>query len=135
MTETNLKIQGCIESMQLKVKNLVEKLKTRYGRFMLLFIAALVVDTASTVWFMAETGPGDEIHPLVRMSSEVFGIVAGPIIGAAYKIIAVLIVTAYLRRFAEFILTISAVSYSLAACYNLWALDLYNNGLIGWLPF
>ncbi|HOQ04996.1 MAG TPA: hypothetical protein PKY88_07280 [Anaerohalosphaeraceae bacterium] len=106
-----------------------------YQKHLTLFILALAVDTVSTIYFMTSSGPEQEFHPLVRMAAFAYGPIAGPVLAAAYKLIAALIVVLYWHKFAAPILTTAAVFYLFAAFYNYFAIELYLKGLMPWLPF
>jgi hypothetical protein len=108
----------------------------RYRWFIVFFVTALMLDAISTVYFMRNTGSWqDEIHPVVALSSRVFGIVVGPFIGGLYKAVAAIVVTIYLKKLAAAIFTSAGVAYLLACAYNFWAVELYARNIIHWLPF
>lgn len=103
-------------------------------KYLILFLLALAVDTLSTIHFMAFSGPEQEFHPLVRMAAFAYGPVAGPILAAAYKLLAALIVVLYWNKLTAAILTTAAVFYLFAGFYNYFAAELYLRGFIPWLP-
>lgn len=106
-----------------------------YQKHLTLFVLALAVDTISTIHFMTSSGPEQEFHPLVRLAAFAYGPVTGPILAALYKMLAALIVALYWNKLAAPILTTAALFYLFAGFYNYFAVELYLNGLIPWLPF
>lgn len=100
----------------------------------LIFFITLIMDAISTIHFMQMTGPGAELHPVVRLVSSWFGPVTGPVLTVFAKTVAMMLVLFYLRRFTPLILVIASVFYLFAFFYNLYAADLYLSGRLPWLP-
>ncbi len=90
----------------------------QYKWLVIIFVLALICDGASTVYFMRETGPEYELHPAVQYLSELFGHVAGPIIGMTLKGIAGISLAIYLRKYAICIFVAASVTFFGAAWYN-----------------
>ena len=84
------------------------------------FIASLA-DMVSTISVMQVFGPQVELHPLIRTMSLEWGPVLGPVVGKAWQLLALILVTLLLRPQARLILVPVAISYTAAAYYNLWA--------------
>ena len=99
------------------------------------FTCALLVDTISTIHFMRDTGPQDEIHPIVRLAALIWGPITGPILAAIYKFIAAILMIQICKPLTCPVLTVSTILYLLAGVYNYFAIEMYTSGLIGWLPF
>lgn len=106
-----------------------------YWQYLLLFFAALLLDAVSTTDFMRHHGTSGEIHPLVRLYSEGLGPLLGPLAGACFKAAAGILAALYFAKFARLIFSIVAATAFLAACYNLWASELYIAGILPFLPF
>jgi hypothetical protein len=123
------------EKRNTKIKHCCLRFCFRYRWLTVIFLIALILDTVTTVSFMTEGGPQEEYNPVVRMLSENYGIVAGPILGAIYKLSAAIILTFIWEKYARYVLAAACITYSWAAFYNLYASDLYTKGLVGWLPF
>jgi hypothetical protein len=87
-----------------------------------LFAFALICDAISTILVMIRFGPGIEVHPVVRMVSNLTGPVAGPLLGAGLKAIGAVVITMYWRRFAACILSLASALYLAATCYNMWGI-------------
>ncbi|MCP4379237.1 MAG: hypothetical protein GY794_24075 [bacterium] len=105
-----------------------------YKWILIVFFVSLLCDAASTTYFMLETGPESEIHPVVRVAARIAGPVVGPLFGALAKACAGIIVGIYCRRFAIYILvTVTIISFW-AAWYNIWGIKLYNPMIMQWLP-
>ena len=100
-----------------------------------LFLVTLSLDMLSTIRFMRNTGPQDELHPAVRFVSVVFGPVAGPVLSALCKAAATAIVLLALKKHARKILLVATVCYLFAFFYNTFAVDLYLSGRLPCLPF
>jgi hypothetical protein len=97
-----------------------------------LIVMASVLDGISTMYFMAAEGADSEVHPVVRLVSQFFGPVAGPVLGKACQLLAVLLVTVYFRRQAKYIFLAVVLLYAWAAWYNVWGRDLYVPRLLNW---
>lgn len=100
-----------------------------------LFLAMLLFDAVSTTHAMKFHGTRCELHPLVRLYSDGFGLLAGPLVGACFKAAAGILVAVYFLKFARFIFIAVAITALLAACYNMWASELYLAGILPCLPF
>lgn len=97
--------------------------------FIILFIAALFCDAASTSYFMQRQGPDVELHPVIRLVSQFLGPYLGPLLGFLGKAVAGLIIGLYLYKWAPYIfITVTIISFW-AAWYNLWGykLDYFPN--------
>lgn len=91
----------------------------KHGLF-LLFAAALLFDTFSTMVFMTRGGIDLEIHPLVRMGAFVYGPILGTFMTAfLYKFLAAYAILRYLGRYSGVFLTASIFTSSFAGFYNL----------------
>jgi hypothetical protein len=84
-----------------------------------IFVLTLAFDTLSTVLVVRQCGPAIELHPVVRITSELFGPIAGPILGATLKALGMVLVIQYIQHVARFVLSVSAILYTGAACFNL----------------
>jgi len=88
--------------------------------FIILFIAALLCDAASTSYFMQHQGPDAELHPVIRLTSQSLGPYLGPLLGFLGKAVAGLIIGLYLYKWAPYIfVTVTIISFW-AAWYNIW---------------
>jgi hypothetical protein len=102
---------------------------------LVVFVAALLADGISTIYFMLHEGADTELHPAVNFVSRIAGPVLGPLIAVACKAIAGIIVAIYWRRIAAFILLLVSIISFWAAWYNIWGWQVYEaNILRGW-PF
>ena len=111
------------------------KLWDSNSKYITAFVLALAVDTISTIHFMTLTGPEQEFHPVVRMAAYAYGPILGPILAALYKVISAMIVVLYWRKLAAPLFTTATVFYLLAGLYNYFAVKLYLEGVMPWLPF
>ncbi len=99
------------------------------------FYFALLLDAVSTIYFMRYEGVEAEMHPMVNQMSRLCGPIAGPLLGAAFKGIAGIVVAVFWRRIAGFIfVTVSLISFW-AAWYNLWGHRIYQPAIYSWWPF
>jgi hypothetical protein len=105
-----------------------------YKWMLIVFFVALLCDAASTVYFMLDTGPESEIHPMVRVAARIAGPVAGPLLGALVKACSGILVVIYCRRFAAYILVSVSVISLWAAWYNIWGIKIYSPIFMQWLP-
>jgi hypothetical protein len=103
------------------------------GWFVAVFVLAVFCDAASTVFVMLKQGPEVEVHIVVRFISGVFGPVAGPLLGAAGKVAAGVIVAIYLRRFAVYIFVVASLLAFWATWYNVWGHEVYTPVIFKWL--
>jgi hypothetical protein len=97
----------------------------QYWIFLVLTVLAALADILSTVHFMHIEGAEIERHPTIRLLSMFLGPVLGPIIGKLFQLVAIIVVTAYLRRWAVYIFITVIILYSWAAWYNIWGRFLY----------
>ena len=104
-----------------------------YRFFLVLVLLASLADTASTIYFMLSRGPAAEGHPAVRMISEAYGPIFGPILGKTIQFLTLIGVTVFLRRWATFIFIPIIILYTWAAWYNVWGHELYHPRLVRWL--
>jgi len=104
-----------------------------YRLLLVLVLLASLADMASTIHFMLSRGPAAEGHPAVRLISEIYGPVLGPILGKAVQFLTLIGVTVFLRRYALFIFVPIIILYTWAAWYNVWGHELYHPRLVQWL--
>mgnify|MGYP006954410844 CR=1 FL=1 len=100
---------------------------------LILVLLASLADMVSTIYFMQSRGPGAEGHPAVRMFSEAYGPVFGPVLGKAVQFLTLIGVTVFLRNWAKFIFIPIIILYTWAAWYNVWGYELYHPPLVQWL--
>lgn len=102
--------------------------------FIIIFAIAILCDAASTVYFMLESNPDAEAHPVIcYLCSNILGPVAGPLFAAVAKVVIGVIVAIYCRVFAVFIFgAVSAVSFW-AAWYNVWGYDISSPWILDWI--
>ena len=106
------------------------------------YIAAVVLaaglDFASTSQFMTDGGIDDELHPVIRLVSHLFGPVTGPLIGKLGQLAAVLFLALVFRRAARVIFIPVTLIYLYAAWFNTFGVYLYTplflRLLSRWLP-
>ncbi|MBT3201618.1 MAG: hypothetical protein HN350_17080 [Phycisphaerales bacterium] len=101
---------------------------------LIVFVISLLCDAASTIYFMLQLGPGPEIHPVIRVAATIAGPVLGPLLGAFAKTIAGVMVSIYCRRFAVYILVLTAIISFWAAWYNVWGVEMYRPIFMKYLP-
>ncbi|MHC5083612.1 MAG: hypothetical protein ACYTET_06700 [Planctomycetota bacterium] len=101
---------------------------------LIIFLLALLADGLSTIHFMLQSGPEEELHPAVNIASRIAGPVAGPLIGVAGKAVAGLIVAIYWRRIGWIILLLVSIISVWAAWFNLWGWQYYEPGILKWWP-
>ncbi|MEI8340032.1 MAG: hypothetical protein WCH43_00660 [Verrucomicrobiota bacterium] len=93
------------------------------------YLVAVVIsaglDFASTCQFMSEGGIDDELHPLIRIVSHLFGPVMGPLFGKLGQLAAVVFLTLVFRRAARVIFIPVIVIYLYAAWFNTYGVTLY----------
>jgi hypothetical protein len=93
----------------------------RHRWLILIYIAALLFDTLTTIRFMVRGGIDLEVHPLVRCSAYCYGPVIGPFLSAfLFKFFAGLFLIFYLRHYAHYIIKAAVISSCLAGIFNLW---------------
>jgi len=106
-----------------------------YRWFVVVFVAAMFCDAGSTMHFMLREGPEAEMHIVIRFVSEIFGPIAGPLIGATGKAVAGVLVGIYIRRFAAYIFVTASIISFWAAWYNMWGFRLYTPIIVQWFPW
>ena len=67
----------------------------------------------------------DEVHPLIRIVSHLFGPVAGPLVGKLGQLAGVLFLSLVFRRAARVIMVPVIVIYLYAAWYNTYGVQIY----------
>ena len=115
-----------------KINDIVIRFKTnwrgflrQYYVFLILTFIAAMADMFSTVYFMHIEGAEFERHPTIRLFSMIFGPMVGPIVGKLWQLMALIIITIYLRKWALYIFVAVIILYSWAAWYNIWGRFLY----------
>jgi len=108
---------------------------TKYRWLIAVFVAAILCDAISTIHFMVRIGPDSEMHIMIRYLSRLLGPVAGPLVGAAGKVAAGIIVAIYLRRYAIYIFVTASVISFWAAWYNMWGFRLYVPKILVWFTW
>ncbi len=90
------------------------------------------LDTATTIVFMLQTSPSEEMHPVVRAAAEVFGVWVGMVLATVGRLMFVLLVAGLWRRWCNWVLGICALLYVLAAGSNHfgWLGSIF--GVLGW---
>ncbi|MHC4740369.1 MAG: hypothetical protein ACYS8Z_00500 [Planctomycetota bacterium] len=108
----------------------------KYRWFIIVFTVAVLCDAASTVYFMLDSTPDTEAHPVISyMCSNWLGPVAGPLFAAAAKVVIGVAIAIYCRRFAICIfVAVSAVSFW-AAWYNVWGHETYSPYILEWISW
>ena len=101
---------------------------------LIVFVLALLADGLSTIHFMLQTGPEEEMHPAVNIAARILGPILGPMVGVAGKAIAGLIVAVYWRRIGWIILLLVSIISVWAAWYNMWGWQYYQPGILKWWP-
>lgn len=105
-----------------------------YRWLVAVFVAALLCDGLSTVYFMTHEGMDGELHPAIYSISLFLGPVAGPMVGVCIKALAGIGLAIYLRRFAVYIFLLASALSFWAAWYNIWGRRVYTPMLFDWLP-
>ena len=105
---------------------------TEFRFFLAITFVAALLDGLSTIHFMKLDGPDQEMHPAVRIVSNVFGTVAGPVIGKVCQLAAIMLVTIYLRPQAKYIFLVVVVLYGWAAWFNVWGRHIYVPRVLEW---
>jgi hypothetical protein len=96
-----------------------------FAFYLIAVVIAAGLDFVSTCRFMADGGIDDELHPVIRIVSHLFGPIIGPLIGKLGQLAAVLFLAVVFRRAARVILVPIVVVYLYAAWYNTYGVDLY----------
>jgi len=107
----------------------------RFRLYLVLFGIALLCDAITTTWFMLHYGPDTEVHPAVKVVSQMAGPVLGPWLDALAKFAAAVVVAIYIRRWARVILLFGTVLSLWAAWYNVWGVNLYTPVLLRLIPW
>jgi hypothetical protein len=71
---------------------------------------------------------------VIRVAATIAGPVLGPLLGAFAKTIAGVMVSIYCRRFAVYILVLTAIISFWAAWYNVWGVEMYRPIFMKYLP-
>jgi hypothetical protein len=96
------------------------------------FVLAAAADAASTMWFMHHDGTDAELHPVIRLVSEIAGPVLGPLLGKLGQFAAGLGMAVFFRRQAVLIFVVCSALYLWAAWYNVWGHEYYTPRLLHW---
>ena len=75
----------------------------RYRLLFLLLLYTALCDAISTTYFMARTGPGNEMNAVVRMLADTYGIVWGPLLGKSLQIAGVWLITLFTPNITRFV--------------------------------
>ena len=93
--------------------------------WIIFLIVAFLFDTLTTIHFMTIGNIDLELHPLVRYSAIIMGPVAGTIVSAfCYRSIVSICLALYLKRWRLWVLTLPAITSTLAGFYNLYTTEL-----------
>ena len=104
-------------------------------RFSLTLVClAALADLVTTVQFMRAEGADNELHPVIRLAGILLGPTVGPVFGKAAQLMAIVIVTVYLRSMARYIFVTVIILYTWAAWYNAWGRQYYEPAFIKWFP-
>ncbi len=123
------------------VKQIGERLKRnwqgfwgRYWWLMVVFVAALGCDAASTMYFMLrDGGHQNEVHPAIWLSSAVLGPIWGPLLGWLGKAAAGIAVAVFWRGIALYLFVAGSILSFWAAWYNVWGANIYEPRLLRWV--
>ncbi|MBN2210813.1 MAG: hypothetical protein JW709_05390 [Sedimentisphaerales bacterium] len=99
------------------------------------FLVAILADGLSTIYFMTQDPYSDELHPGIELAAKILGPVVGPLLGAAGKTTAALLVAIYLRRWAKYIFITASILSFWAAWYNIWGYELYTPLFLKYIPW
>jgi hypothetical protein len=80
--------------------------------------AGAVMDMVTTIRFMSETGPQDELHPFIRLMAEVYGVMPGVVAGTVGRLVFVVVIAAIWRRACAALMYLTGTLYILAALSN-----------------
>ena len=108
---------------------------SRWRVVLLVFCIALLTDAFSTIYFMRAEGIDAEMHPMVNLVSRWCGPVIGPLLSAAAKAAAGMVVAVYWRSIAGIILGLTSLVSFWAAWFNLWGHRIYEPAIYSWWPF
>ena len=108
----------------------------RHWLVLAVFIFALLADALTTASFMIKDGVEAEFNPFVVVCARFMGPVLGPLAAALHKGWSAILIALYCEKYARCLFASAASIYILAACYNMWAVELYIRGVISirWLP-
>ncbi len=101
------------------VKRNSRLLVTDYRVYFRVLIISVLLDAASTMYFMAIIGPERELNIVVRNLSLTYGIIIGPVVGKSIQVLAVWGLTIITPRLIEFICGITIFVNLLALLVNL----------------
>lgn len=97
---------------------------------LIILVVAAMADLATTIRFMLADGVHQEVHPVIRAVSVLFGPIMGPTIGKLGQVVGVLIIGILFRRHARIIIATVAFLYAWAAWYNIWGVHLYTPRIV-----
>ncbi|OQY07258.1 MAG: hypothetical protein B6I25_02305 [Planctomycetales bacterium 4572_13] len=102
-----------------------------------MFVVTLMADALTTVDFMIKDGVECELNPFVLGCAKLLGPVLGPLAAAMHKGWSAVLIGLYYEKYAHYLFASAAGIYLFAACYNIWAIELFTRGVIGtrWLLF
>jgi len=96
--------------------------------FFVLVVLAAAADAGSTVFFVLIGGPQEEAHPVIWWLAPALGSILGLLFGKLIQIVALIVVTVYLRRWAVYILLTAIILYAWAAWYNALTISVLLHG-------
>lgn len=109
MKGMHIQIRGCPE------------LISRHRMLILVYMAALLFDTLSTIHFMLHEGIDMEFHPLVRIAAYSYGPVMGPFLSAfLFKFVAGVFIIFYLKRYGHLFVKTAIVTALFGGVFNYW---------------
>jgi len=85
---------------------------------------AAMLDALSTCRFMLILGVDNELHPYIRLISQILGPIWGPLAGKALQCVFGVCGVVYVRRYAHVLLWAAVSSYSGAAFLNVFGMRL-----------
>ncbi len=101
-----------------RVLTIHREMIARYRIEIIIVVVAALADMVSTIWFMTRFGAEYELHPVIRLVSQWFGTVAGPVVGKVGQLAALWVVVLLLRRWARPLIWVVAAIYAWAAWHN-----------------
>ena len=90
----------------------------KYRLPLAILVLGAALDAITTMDFMLQYGPGEELHPAARIAAEVFGVRAGVILGSFVRLGFVVAVAAVWRKWCGWMMAVCGVLYALAAASN-----------------
>ena len=81
------------------------RLITEHRPFVLLLLFTIALDALSTIAFMSVLGPDAEMNPLVRVLAHHLGIIAGPMLGKSFQLLAACVLSIFTPRLSKYILS------------------------------